>query len=92
MALQFEGNPPTSADIDDAGVLPGSQHHEVPLGGQAGQEPSRGLVTAVLGPHDTEDPEFRLVRLSPQGFDDRAVFGVVESYRPVVHFHIRNLP
>jgi hypothetical protein len=52
VALDLEGAGPSIAHVDDAGVFARSLHNTLALGGQALQMHARGLVGAVLAPHD----------------------------------------
>src|SRR3984957_14931497 len=56
--FDFERAGPAVADVDDAGVLPRSLHHQLAAGGQALQVHARRFVGTVLAPHHAEDAEF----------------------------------
>src|SRR5437667_3288 len=58
------------ADIDGAGVLPGTLQHLRALGRQRLQVHARALIAAVLGPHHGEDAELGQVRLAAEKADD----------------------
>ena len=60
------------ADIDDAGVFPGTDQHARALCGQLPQVQAGALVGAVLAPHDREDADFGWIGLAAE---DGADFG-----------------
>ncbi len=51
----------TIADIDDAGVLTRTLHHQLAAGRQLLQMQARAFVGAVLAPHHAENAEFGVV-------------------------------
>src|SRR3546814_3243830 len=62
------------ADIDHARVLAGALDHPGGLGRQLAEVDARGLVGAMLRPHDRKDAEFGEVRLAPQAAEDHLIF------------------
>ena len=62
------------ADVDGAGVLPGSLQHARAGRRQRLQMHARALVAAVLRPHHREDAELGQRRLAAQSVDDALVF------------------
>ena len=51
VALDAQCREPSVAEVDDAGVLAGSDDHPRCLGGKTTEMGPRGLVGAMLGPH-----------------------------------------
>ena len=56
--LDLEGRGPAAADIDDAGVLAGTDQNALSLRREFLQEQARALVGAVLAPHHADNAEF----------------------------------
>jgi hypothetical protein len=64
VALDLEDGGASLADVDHARVLSRAVQHPGCLRRQAREVPLAGLVGAVLGPHDREDPELRVCRIA----------------------------
>ncbi len=64
--LDLENGEKTVADVEGPRVLARSLGHPRPLGGQCLQMKARGLVRAMLRPHDREHPQLDQVRLAPE--------------------------
>src|SRR6266498_4275258 len=63
MRFDLERAGPALTDIDDAGILARSLHHQLAARRQTLQVHARRFVRAVLAPHHAEDTEF-----GPRGF------------------------
>jgi hypothetical protein len=70
VALDAQCRGDAVADIDDAGVLARADEHPLGLGGQPLQVDPRGLVRAVLGPHDRVHRQLEVVGRSSQDVGD----------------------
>ncbi len=73
VALHLEHDAVTVAQIDDAGVLAGALDDARPGGRQRLQPDARGLIGAVLAPHDGEDAELGQARLAPEDLQQAPV-------------------
>ena len=62
VALDADGRRDAVADVDDAGVLTRADEHPGRLGREPAQMHARGLVRAVLGPHDRVHRQLEMVR------------------------------
>jgi hypothetical protein len=78
VALDADGGGDAVAHIDHAGVLTGPHEYPLGLAGQPPEMDARGLVGAVLGPHDGVHRQFQVVRLAPQDLLDLQGFLVGE--------------
>src|SRR5581483_264348 len=79
VALHLEDRREAVADIDDAGILAGPLDNGFSCRRQSLQMRPRAFVAAVLGPHDGEDAELRIIRLAFEKLDDLAVFFFAEA-------------
>ena len=79
VALHLEDTGLAVADIDHTGILARPLDHLGAGGRQLAQMRARGLVGAVLGPHDRENPQFHKVRRPAQTVQDDGVFGVIDA-------------
>ena len=66
VALDAHGDGDAVARVDHARVLTGADQDPRRLGGQAAEVGPRGLVGAVLGPHDRVHGQLQLVGLPAQ--------------------------
>ena len=79
MALHLEHQRLAVADVDDAGVLAGAVDDPRLGGGELGKPPFRGLVGAVLAPHDREDTELGVVGRAPHDVENAPVLLAAEA-------------
>src|SRR5262249_8939407 len=68
--LHLEDHRLPVADVDDAGVFARTLNDARPRRRQAAQVDARGLVRAVLAPHDAEDAELGVGRRAPEDLVD----------------------
>ena len=70
VAFRLERRSKTVSEVDDSGVFTWSEDDLRPPCGEMLKKMFRGLVAAVLRPHNPEDPEFAFIGLpSEGGFD-----------------------
>ena len=92
----LEGHGVALADVDDAGVLadPGQQRPPRRLLRERAELPEvhlRGLVGAVLGPHDRVHGKFRGGRAAAQDLADHLVLVILDAERCVRLLDVRGL-
>src|SRR5690606_2006566 len=88
-----DGDGDAVADVDDAGVLAGTDEHPVARRRQPLQVEARRLVRAVLGPHDRVHRQLEVVGVAPEDPADVLRFLVGEAERAMERFgHACTLP
>ena len=73
MGLDLEGAGPAVADVDNAGILSRPLHHARAARRQPLEVDARGLIGAVLTPHDAVDAQLGQPGRPPQGGHDTLV-------------------
>jgi hypothetical protein len=78
VALDLERDRFALTEVDDAGVLAGSEEHARTPCGQPPEERRRVLVAAMLGPEQREDGELEVIRIATEQASDSSELPVGE--------------
>ena len=79
VALHLEDARLPVVDVDHARILAGAADHARAADREFAQVQPRGLVRAMLGPHDREHAQLDIVRLAAEAVEDDAVFLRLEA-------------